>query len=195
MGWEVGRRFKRERTYVYLWLIHVDGWQKPAQYRKAIILQLKIDIFFFLKKEQWWAQGRMGRETRREGDVSQAWKENTARAKSRRLGPCLACGRKVRGPRGPEKGSEWSEKGQSRRRWGQGGDRSFKALQDCRVGTVCYGSYGGYPSFKKKLFIYLVVPLMTWAPGSPTRDRTQGPRIGGAESQPLGPAVLPAVAG
>ena len=47
MGWEVGGRFKRERTYVYLWLIHVDGWQKPAQYRKAIILQLKIDKFFF----------------------------------------------------------------------------------------------------------------------------------------------------
>ena len=47
MGWEAGGRFKRERTYVYLWLIHVDGWQKPAQYHKAIILQLKIDKFFF----------------------------------------------------------------------------------------------------------------------------------------------------
>ena len=32
MEWEVGRRFKRERTYVYLWLIHVDVWQKPTQY-------------------------------------------------------------------------------------------------------------------------------------------------------------------
>ena len=29
MGWEVGMRFKREGTYVYLWLIHVDVWQKP----------------------------------------------------------------------------------------------------------------------------------------------------------------------
>ena len=27
---------------VYLWLIHVDVWQKPTQYYKAIILQLKI---------------------------------------------------------------------------------------------------------------------------------------------------------
>jgi len=24
-------RFKREGTYVYLWLIHVDVWQKPTQ--------------------------------------------------------------------------------------------------------------------------------------------------------------------
>ena len=43
MGWEVGGRFKREGTYVYLWLIHVGAWQKPTQYCKAIILQLKID--------------------------------------------------------------------------------------------------------------------------------------------------------
>ena len=42
MGWEVGRSFKREWAYVYIWLIHVDVWQKPAQYYKAIILQLKI---------------------------------------------------------------------------------------------------------------------------------------------------------
>ena len=41
MGREVGGRFKREGTYAYLWLIHVDVWQKPAQYCKAIILQLK----------------------------------------------------------------------------------------------------------------------------------------------------------
>ena len=26
---------------VYLWLIHVDAWQKPAQYCKAIIFLLK----------------------------------------------------------------------------------------------------------------------------------------------------------
>ena len=32
----------REGTYVYLWLIHVDVWQKPTQYYKAIILRLKI---------------------------------------------------------------------------------------------------------------------------------------------------------
>ena len=39
MGWEVGGRFKRERTYVHLWLIHVAVWQKPTQYCKAITLQ------------------------------------------------------------------------------------------------------------------------------------------------------------
>ena len=27
MGREMGGRFKREGTYVYLWLIHVDVWQ------------------------------------------------------------------------------------------------------------------------------------------------------------------------
>ena len=47
MGWEVGGRFKREGTYVYLWLSHVDVWQKSTQYYKAIILQLK----FKLRKE------------------------------------------------------------------------------------------------------------------------------------------------
>ena len=31
----------REDTYVYLWLINVDVWQKPTQYCKAIILPLK----------------------------------------------------------------------------------------------------------------------------------------------------------
>ena len=46
---EVAGRFKREGTRVNLWLIHVDVWQKPVQYCKAIILQLKIN-FFFLKK-------------------------------------------------------------------------------------------------------------------------------------------------
>ena len=36
-----GVRFKREGTYMYLWLIHVDGWQKPTKFRNAVILQLK----------------------------------------------------------------------------------------------------------------------------------------------------------
>ena len=43
-GWDgVGGRFKREGTYVYLQLIHVDVWQKPIQYC-TIILQLKINF-------------------------------------------------------------------------------------------------------------------------------------------------------
>ena len=44
-GWEgVGRRFKREWTHVYLWLIPVVVCQKPTQCCKAIILQLKINL-------------------------------------------------------------------------------------------------------------------------------------------------------
>ena len=41
MGWEMGEGFRREGTYVHLWLIHVDVWQKPTQCCKAIVLQLK----------------------------------------------------------------------------------------------------------------------------------------------------------
>ena len=40
-----GRRFKREGTYAYLWLIHADLWHKPAQYCKAIMYQWKINKF------------------------------------------------------------------------------------------------------------------------------------------------------
>ena len=32
-GWDGvggGRRFKRKGTHVYLWLIHVDVWQRPT---------------------------------------------------------------------------------------------------------------------------------------------------------------------
>ena len=36
------REAQREGIYVYLQLIHVDIWQKPTQYYKAIILQLYI---------------------------------------------------------------------------------------------------------------------------------------------------------
>ena len=42
--WEAGGRFRREGTYVYLWLIHVDVWQKLTQCCKAIILQLKKNL-------------------------------------------------------------------------------------------------------------------------------------------------------
>ena len=42
-GWDGvgGVGFKREGAYVYLCLIHADVWQRPVQYCKAIILQLK----------------------------------------------------------------------------------------------------------------------------------------------------------
>ena len=45
MGWEVGKRFKREGTYVFLSLIPVGLCQEPIQYCGAIILQLKINKF------------------------------------------------------------------------------------------------------------------------------------------------------
>ena len=41
MGLEGGGRFKGDGTCVYLWLTHVDVWQKPIQHFKAIILQFK----------------------------------------------------------------------------------------------------------------------------------------------------------
>ena len=44
MGREAGGGFKKERTHVYLWLTHVDVWQKPSQYCEVIILQLKIKL-------------------------------------------------------------------------------------------------------------------------------------------------------
>ena len=42
MRWAVEGRFKRERTYICLWQSHSDIWQKPTQYCKTIILQLKL---------------------------------------------------------------------------------------------------------------------------------------------------------
>lgn len=38
-GWEMGGKFKKEGHIVYMWLIHVDSWQKTAQYCETIILQ------------------------------------------------------------------------------------------------------------------------------------------------------------
>ena len=38
-------RFKREETYVYLWLIYVKVWQKATKFCKTIALQLKNKIF------------------------------------------------------------------------------------------------------------------------------------------------------
>ena len=45
----LGGRFSREGACIYLWLIHVDIWQKPTQCYKAVILQLNINIIFFKK--------------------------------------------------------------------------------------------------------------------------------------------------
>ena len=46
-----GREVQNEGTYVYLWLIHVDVWQKPIQYCKAIVLQLKINKLIFKERK------------------------------------------------------------------------------------------------------------------------------------------------
>ena len=35
---------RKEGTYADLWVIYVDVWQKPTQYCKAIVLQLKINL-------------------------------------------------------------------------------------------------------------------------------------------------------
>ena len=45
VGWKVGGMSKTEGTHVSLWLMHVDVRQKPTQYCKTIILQLKINNF------------------------------------------------------------------------------------------------------------------------------------------------------
>ena len=46
--------------YVCLWLIHVDIWQEPAQYCKAVVLQLKkkcmrvitVDLHYYPSQRQ-----------------------------------------------------------------------------------------------------------------------------------------------
>ena len=49
--------FRREGTYVYLWIIHVVVWQKPTQHYKAIILQSKIQTFFKKVRQSLSARG------------------------------------------------------------------------------------------------------------------------------------------
>ena len=53
-GWDGegdGREVQKEGIYVYLWLIHVEAWQKTTKFCKATILQQKINlkIKYFLK--------------------------------------------------------------------------------------------------------------------------------------------------
>ena len=47
-GWErvgSGREVQEGGDiYIYLWLIHVDTWQKPTQYCKATVLQFKVNL-------------------------------------------------------------------------------------------------------------------------------------------------------
>ena len=41
VGRVVGGGFRMGETLVCPWLINIDAWQKPSQYCKVIILQLK----------------------------------------------------------------------------------------------------------------------------------------------------------
>ena len=54
MWWEMGggREVHRAGIYVYLWLTHVSVWQKPTQYWKIIILQLKINKEEMLERQK-----------------------------------------------------------------------------------------------------------------------------------------------
>lgn len=150
----------------------MDGRNQHNILKQLFSNYKETSFFFFLKKKRG-SDGlkEVGRETGEKGDVSQAWKENTARAESRRLGPCLACGRKGESWRAWE-GSEWVRRGRA----GGGGDREVtgvKGTEVVGVGPVSYGSYGGYPSFKKK--IHSLHYCHSWPVGSwfPTTDRTQ----------------------
>ena len=46
----MGGSFKREEINVYLWLIHVEIWQKAIKFCKAIILQLKNKLILQKKR-------------------------------------------------------------------------------------------------------------------------------------------------
>ena len=52
MGKEVGGSFKSEGTYVNLWMIHVDAWQKATQFCKATFFQLKNNLKNIKKKSR-----------------------------------------------------------------------------------------------------------------------------------------------
>ena len=86
MEWEVGVRFKREGTYVYLWLIHVDVQQKTTKFCKAITLQLKKLKKHSAALSQYITvphsiHGRMERRVERRGkdDPEEGKKQNTNR--------------------------------------------------------------------------------------------------------------------
>ena len=51
MGRDMRGGFRREEAYGYLWKIHVDVWQKPAQYCKVINPPIKIIIIIKEMKE------------------------------------------------------------------------------------------------------------------------------------------------
>lgn len=73
----MGGGFRREGTYVHLWLIPVDVWQKPTQYCKVVILQFKKKKMS--KKKKRWGEIRgqgstefvpNGRKSRQKAGIS-----------------------------------------------------------------------------------------------------------------------------
>ena len=53
MGREMGGRFKRKGIYVYLWLIHIEVWQKTIKFYKETILQkISLKMVFKGKKKK-----------------------------------------------------------------------------------------------------------------------------------------------
>ena len=81
-GWEVGGRFKREGTSVRLWLVHIHVWQKPTQYCRAIILQLKIKLKKILSSRE---KINEGCEQEREPDDQLGDRTENSRGRSRIL--------------------------------------------------------------------------------------------------------------
>ena len=43
---KMGERFKAERTYVYLWFIHVEVDRKQQNYEKQLYFNLKSKLIF-----------------------------------------------------------------------------------------------------------------------------------------------------
>ena len=72
MGRGMRGRFRREGIYVYLWLIHVEVWQKTAKFCKAISLQLKINF----KK---WETKKKKRKKKKKGSHSTSNSPNLRR--------------------------------------------------------------------------------------------------------------------
>ena len=68
-GREVGEGFRWEGLHACLWPIHADAWQRPSQYCKAIILQLKLAIFLNEKKSKEWKKEVLWGKKLRETDL------------------------------------------------------------------------------------------------------------------------------
>ena len=52
MGWVVGERFKKEGTYIYLWLIHIVVCQKPTHYNYSSIKNKILRIWMEKRKRR-----------------------------------------------------------------------------------------------------------------------------------------------